>query len=147
MFRRCLACSSPIYFTPKLSTTRTNAMGRVECVQRPEVFLVGAYLWGARTDVSFAGARTPAWGRRYTPFRISKNTQLSGVTYCCKLYSCMNCSGICYVCKRKFSSSFKFVFRYIFIRSKPAHRSPRVDSVLLMRILAVDRSTVGVPMS
>ena len=38
-------------------------------------FLVGAYPWGARTDVSFVWARTPAWGRPYIPFRISKKTQ------------------------------------------------------------------------
>ena len=33
------------------------------------------------------------------------------------------------------------------IRSKPSHQAPWVDSVLLVRILAVDRSAVGVPMS
>ena len=64
------------------------------------MFLVGAYPWGARMDVSFAWAKTPAWGRPYTPFRISKKTQLSGVTNCCKLYSCMNSSGICDVWTR-----------------------------------------------
>ena len=36
---------------------------------------------------------------------------------------------------------------YDFIRSKPAHRAPWVDSVLLIRILAVDRSAVRVQMS
>ena len=39
------------------------------------------------------------------------------------------------------------MFRYIFIRSKPAHRAILVDIVLLMGIFAVDRSAVGVPMS
>ena len=43
MFRRCLACSSPTYFTLKSLTTRANAMGWVECVRRPGVFLAGAY--------------------------------------------------------------------------------------------------------
>ena len=90
---------------------RANAMGWVECVQRPGVFLAGAYPWLASMDVSFAWARTPAWGRPYIPFRILKNTQPSGVTYCYKLYSCMNSSGICDVWTRRFSKSFKFVFR------------------------------------
>ena len=58
------------------------------------MFLVGAYPWGVRTDVSFTWVRTPDWGRPYIPFRILKKTQPLGVTNCCKLYSCMNSSGI-----------------------------------------------------
>ena len=63
---------------------------------RPEagVFLVGAYPWGARMEVNFWLARTPAWGRPYIPLRISKKTHPSGVIKSSKLYMSMNCFGI-----------------------------------------------------
>ena len=93
----------PIAFTLVVDDFGVNAMGRVECVQRPGVFLVGVYPWGARTDFSFAWARMRAWRRPFILFRILKNTQPSGVIYCCKLYSCINSSGICDVWTRKFS--------------------------------------------
>ena len=54
----------------------------------------GSVSVGVRTDVSLAWVRTPAWGRPYIPFRVSNKTQPSGVTNCCKLYACMNYSGI-----------------------------------------------------
>ena len=53
MMRRFLACSSPEYFTPKLSTTRANAMGKVEFVQRLGVFSVGAYPWEGEDGFQF----------------------------------------------------------------------------------------------
>ena len=78
-----------------------DGAGRV-CPEARGVF-VGAYPWGARTGFSFVWVRTPAWGRPYIPFRISKKTQPLGVTKCCKLYSSINSSGIWYVWTRKLS--------------------------------------------
>ena len=45
---------------------------------------------------------------------------------------------------RTYSGSSNYVFRYMFIKSNPSHFALGVDKVLLMRILAVDRSAVGV---
>ena len=42
-----------------------------------------------------------------------------------------------------YSGSSKYVFRYMFIKSNPAHFALRVDNVLLIRILAVERSASG----
>ena len=45
---------------------------------------------------------------------------------------------------RTYSGSSKSVFRYMFMRLYPAHFALGVDNVLLIRILAVERSAVGV---
>ena len=46
---------------------------------------------------------------------------------------------------RTYSRSFKFVFRYMFVRLYPSHFALGMDNVLLSRILAMERSAVGVP--
>ena len=79
-----------------------NEAGRV-CPEARGVFGGSVSVGGEDGCFFFAWARTPAWGRPYIPFRISKKTQPLGVTNCCKLYSCMNSSGICDVWTRKFS--------------------------------------------
>ena len=58
---------------------------------------------GGEDGCLFCVGEDAGLGGPYIPFRISKNTQPSGVTYCCKLYSCMNSSGICDVWTRIFS--------------------------------------------
>ena len=60
----------------------------------PGCFLSEHICGGARMEVKFWWARTPAWGRPYIPLRISKNTHPSGVTKSSKLYMLMNCFGI-----------------------------------------------------
>ena len=95
-------------------------------------------------EVNFWWARTPAWGRPYIPLQISKNTHPSGVTKSSRLYMLMNCFGIFEMWMRTYSGSSKSVFRYMFIKSNPAHFALGVDNLLLMRILAVERSAVGV---
>ena len=45
---------------------------------------------------------------------------------------------------RTYSGSSIVVFRYMFMRSYPAHFALGVDNVLLISILAVERSAVGV---
>ena len=81
---------------------KRNGAGGV-CPETRGIFGGSVYVGGASTDVSFVWSRTPAWGRPYIPFRISKNTHPSVVTYCCKLYSRMNSSGICDVWTSRFS--------------------------------------------
>ena len=40
----CLACSSPMYFTPKSSTVNVNQMGLFSCLKRPGVWSTSVYL-------------------------------------------------------------------------------------------------------
>ena len=64
---------------------------------RPEargVFWSEHICGGARMEVNFWCAMTPAWGRPYIPLWISKNTHPPGATKSSKLYMSMNCVGI-----------------------------------------------------
>ena len=78
MLRRCLACSSRTYFTPKLSTTRANTMGRVECVHRPGVFFMERIRGGQGRTLAFSGRGRQLGGDRTSPFIFRRTPSCRG---------------------------------------------------------------------
>ena len=76
MLSKWWACFSPTYLMLKSSTTNVNAMGYLQCVQRPGVYQQGAYTCGFRTLMSCCWSRIPAWGKPYMPLLISIYTLL-----------------------------------------------------------------------
>ena len=56
---RCLACSSPIYFTPKSSTVNVNQMGLFSCLKRPGVWSTSIYSCSSSRYLNNFLARLP----------------------------------------------------------------------------------------
>lgn len=71
---RCSVSSRLVYFTPKLSTTRQEYIGRDVCLNKPGGFPVGTYPPDARCLTNLSYAMRPACGRQYIPFDISAAT-------------------------------------------------------------------------
>ena len=67
---RWSALSIWMYLTPKSSTTRENAMGRVICCHKPGVWATSKYPYGARSSFRAVFASLPACGKPYMDLLI-----------------------------------------------------------------------------
>ena len=68
---RWSASSLWTYLTPKPSTKRENAMGRVICLHKPGVWATSKYPYGARCSFRAVFASLPACGKLYMDLLIS----------------------------------------------------------------------------